>query len=692
MSDYIQLGTQLLAPSGYLSLMAGKVYHFLFRAGSVRLALFEERSREAKDEPGRKDKLPAEVYLIDLDGDLFDHALDHGLIVCKPFQDELPPWCQVPEVRHQENRIQRRVNDEKHRDRLEKKLSSYRYLLDNWAAIIRYQDPLKYLNQFARTSQPQINQKRLRQEFFAYLLYGFNPKILSYQYQRIGRWERLGHPGKKPGVKSLGVGAHHGFKSSEEQVIHDVAEAWRRWGQQGTSLGSIYRKLCAQIWQTAYIKDGRGIKRPIRTDGGPFLTRSAFVYRLKQMVGAKAIREKLKGSDFEREEMAPSCGKFTESLSNVGERSEADGYWVEELIYGPDGASPLPALVVVRIVDTVSGMFLGIGFSLGGETSAAYRMALFCSAIKKSVFGRLVGIEIDDESWPSVGLCDDAVVDKGAGGGNKGRANLPVGDPVFLTLPPTGKGQGKATVEASHPRQNETRDRPAHTETSLNLLGVVRSEIQDTISANDSRDMSGRLTPQMLPTLDRPTPLGIFDYCARRGRNNLRQISKDEAVRAFLTPVTLVARADGVYYQYQRYVSDALLQTGILQTVVASGFQQKLQGYMLDMCTRYCFLEWHGELIELSAVLALREDEEQLYISLHQLELAHQMIRRMKSDFRVHSEVVKVEGLQEFTRKTGTPPEVTTVRAGPVKRKTKRGEAQARVVKAILTHKGDAAW
>jgi hypothetical protein len=691
MSDHILIGTQMLSPAGYLNLSAGKVYHFLVRAGCVRLVLFEERAPVRVGKNQRIDHPPPEVILIEIDGKYFDDGIDHGDIVVKPFQDPLPPWCsEIPDAEH--GTAQSGQNSKKtktsHEERLTRTLAAYQPLLEDMAAIIKSTDPFKHINEFARSSQPQLNGKRLRAEIFAYILYSCNSSVIAYQTHRIGRWKRQGHPGKKPGIKSLGVGKLSQSKSTDEALLGEIRQAWSKWGKLGTSIKSIYRKTCAQIWRTTVVKDAFGVKYQIRTDGALPITYQQFRYRLNKLYGSKIIKETLSGHAFFREEMAPSLGKFTESICNVGERVDADGYWVDEVVIGPDGKNPLPALVVVRIVCCVSGMFLGIGFSLGGETAAAYRMALFCMAVKKSIFGRLLGLDIDDTSWPSVGLCDDVVTDRGAGGGKKGRALLPEGNPIIHSMPPTGYGQGKAIVESSNPRKNQVRDRPAYTVTSFGLIDVVRREVQNTISLNDARDMSGRLTPKMLEYLDRITPLDIFNKLSERGRSSLRPIAFDDAIRSFLTPVELTAKPDGVYHRYQRYKSDKLEKTGILQTVTASGNELKLPGFMLDMSTRYCFLDWKGELIELAAVLALREDEDQLYISLHQLNEVDRIIRKLKSDFRIHSDAALVEGIQDLSIKTGIAPENITVKKGVAKRRSKKGSSQAKLVKSVLIHAG----
>jgi hypothetical protein len=188
----------------------------------------------------------------------------------------------------------------------------------------------------------------------------------------------------------------------------------------------------------------------------------------------------------------------------------------------------------------------------------------------------------------------------------------------------------------------------------------------------------------MIQYLDRTTPLDIYKKLTQRGRNNLRPITFEDAVRSYLTPVKLVAKPDGVYLRYQRYTSNELVNTGILQSVATTGNELSLEGYCLDMSLRYCFMEWKGQLLELAAVLALREDEEQLFISLHEIEELDTILKKMKSDHRVHSSAVNVEGMVDFSKKTGSSPERITVRSGP-KRKNKNRD-QSKTVKALMTH------
>ena len=672
MIGHIKIGTQLRAPDGYLNLKSGVLYHFLIRGQCVRLISFEERPPVRVGVKQRIERPPPEVHLVEITGDYFDNGLDLGMIVVQPYQEQLPPWCAglgKEEVGEIHKKAKQRVS---HQERLDRTLKSYQPLIDQFDLIIKDSNPFEIINRFARLARPQINGKALRAKYFAYMLYGCDSRIISYQGQRIGRGERA--LGKKSGRKAIGIGKSYFHSSNDAQLVSDVRLGWEKYAHLGTPISKIYGDTCSYIWKTVAVEDSSGLRRQSRPDGGGFLTYEQFKYRLFQIFGREAVYEKIRGFAYVREEISASRGKFTESLLNAGDRTEADGYWLEELVIGPDGKNALPAIVVVRIVCVTTGMFLGIGFSIGGETAAAYRMAVFCMSVKKSFFGRLIGLDIDDRDWPSVGFCDDCVTDRGAGGGKKTKANIPEGMAVISTLPPTGFGQGKATIESSHPRKIQMRDRPAYRVTSYNIMELIRREVSRTIALNKSRDIAERITPSMLKYLSHASPVALYNGLSERGRNNLRSISMETAIRAFLTQIELTVKPDGLYYRYQRYTAKCLVKIGLLQASVGVSPPPVVRGYMLDMSTRFCFFEWNGDLLEVAAILALREDDEQLFISLHEVEVANEIIRRMKSDARVNKGAVMAEEPQDFMQKTGSGPERTVMKPGrPHRRPLWRG-------------------
>ncbi|MFN3731974.1 hypothetical protein [Comamonas testosteroni] len=687
MNYQILIGTQLVVSNEFNSLTQNRVYYFLARTSQVRLVWFEDREPKRVGKKLRADSPLPKVHIMDVSGDIFDYGLDQGFISVKPCQDELPHWLVPEDISPESKNAGSNIIFDKQEERVKRKIQTIAPLVESAQSILSLENPFKYLNHYAKLSCPELNTSRLRTEFFSYILFRRDERVLRYRVGRIGLWDRVNHKGGKPGIKSLGVSKNFLAKSTDIDVINDIKVGWQRWGKFGSTVSEIHQKVCAYLWEAETLENSRGVKVAIRPDGRPVLSEQQFRRRLHKIIGYEQVKTTLRGRAFWREEKASSTGRFSEDLCNVGERVESDGYWVKEKVLAPDGVSILPGLVVIRVKCVLSGMLLGIGFSLGGESAEAYRMAQFCMAIPKSLFGKYFGVEISDERWPSVGISDNLVFDRGAGSSIKAEASEPIGKAAMREMPPTGFGQGKAAIESSHPRKPKTRDRQAYRATSLNLIDLMRKEIERTIDQVDSADMSSRITPSMLAYVDRATPLAIFSALSERGRTCLRPISFEDAVRSFLSPVSLQVKADGVYHMYQRYTSADFALTGLMSIAATTGKQIEVTGYSMEMSLRYLFVEWKGKIIEVAAVLAIREDDEQLFISLEEMKLADQLLREMKSDLRVHASATKVEGLQRFISNAGISPEKYIVKQGAPKRKSKNLSSESRLIKEALTHR-----
>lgn len=687
MKSQILIGTQLVVSNEFHSLIPNATYYFLVRTNRVRLVWFEHQEIKRVGKKQRADSPLPKVHIVDISGELFDYGLDQGYIGVKHYQDELPLWLVSEDTPIKSKKIGGSICLDKQDARLKRKLKTIAPLVKSLEIILNLENPFQYLNHYARLSCPELNASRLRAEFFSYILFRRDERVLRYRVGRIGCWDRDNHKGKKPGATSLGVGKYLSAKSTDMDVMNDIRVGWQRWGKLGSTVREIHKNVCVYLWESEVIEMSKGVKITIRPDGRAALSEQQFRRRLYQLIGYEEVKTTLRGHAFWREERAPSKGRFSEDLCNVGERIESDGYWVKDKVLAPDGVNILPGLVVIRVKCVLSGMLLGIGFSLGGENAEAYRMAQFCMAIPKSLFGKYFGVEISDERWPSVGISDNLVFDRGAGCSIKAEASEPIGKATMREMPPTGFGQGKAAIESSHPRNPKTRDRQAYRTTSLNLIDLMRREIERTIDQVDSADMSSRITPSMLAYVDRATPLAIFSALSERGRTCLRPISFEDAVRSFLSPVSLQVKADGVYHMYQRYTSADFVLTGLMSIAASTGKQIEVTGYSMEMCLRYIFVEWKGKIIEVAAVLAIREDDEQLFISLEEMGLADQLLREMKSDLKVHASATKVEGLQRFITNAGISSEKCIVKPGVPKRKSKSLISEARLIKEVLTHR-----
>ena len=687
----ISLGTQLVAPEGFDQMRMDSLYIFLVNSaeiGSARLVSFVEQPPKLM---GRGDKAklqrpPPSVELIGIKRDRFEWAVGHGLIVHADRQDELPAWQAALGARSVENTEEERYkeNVKPHKDRIDTLLGHMQPLVADVRGFLLSDDPIGFINKVARTCSPPQNEARFRASFLLYIAYRSNRNVLAYQIQNVGQWDRNNHPGAKCGVVPKGLGRLHGHPSNEEQLKKEAIEGWDLYSMPGRSAGAVYRIVCIRIWLCRVIKDAQGRKRFVRPDGKPFMTYNQFWYRLVEHYGLPALQKTMYGRARYREDMAPSKGHFSEAVADICERTEEDGYWVKEVALAADGKTHLPPLIVVRIVDVATAFRLGIGFSLGGEKGDAYRMARFCMAVGGDFYCFLFGIDISFEDFPTLGLSADTVVDRGPGQGESAKAQSPEARAVFNEMPPTGFGQGKATVESTNPRSIRMRERPSFVQTNIPLIDLMRREIRNTVAENDSHDVHTRLGPRRIAQADRITPLDLYEKLSAVGRTAAMPISRDQAIREFLTPIPVELKADGVYIDSQRYDSTQLRASGVLDRV-PSPDAPSLKGFQMDMVLRYAWVEVRGTLIMVAAMLHLREDDEQLFLCAMERRLLREKLDEMKVDFDTHQHAVKAEADALFHKETGHYMGDSKRRAGKPKRNSQEAREEGKAVKKVLT-------
>jgi len=281
-----------------------------------------------------------------------------------------------------------------------------------------------------------------------------------------------------------------------------------------------------------------------------------------------------------------------------------------------DGTT-LPALCVVKARCILSGLELGIGFSLGSEVGSAYRMMLFSMAVPKDFFCMLWGIEgITNDDWPCEGMPQDIKFDRGPGSSLKLIEDSV--KPVYSVMAPSYTPQSKATVESSHPREIHMQGAPAHFASQHTPVQLAKREIRALNVRNNTANMMDRM--ELDPALAHvpPSANALWKHYSGRFRNAATPMSIDDAARAFLTPIELKVTKTGAYLGDRWYYSDELKKCGLLQKL-ARGSQASVncRGYMLDVCLLHVFMELpNGQLLLLRGRLRTREDKAMLEVSM----------------------------------------------------------------------------
>lgn len=673
----MHIGIQLHAPEGFETLQRDRIYHLLVndaRRERVLLVSFVQRPMRETVKAKRKKRStpPPFAELCVLHRAHFEGALLEGRIVRVEPQAILPPWLgELSATELDEHNVRRRDPVLSHEDRIDRILIHIAPLIERIDEVLLDDEPFRVINRHARACTPPQHETRMRCWVLTYLCFGRNRWALHYPVHRIGHWDRMDHEGKKFGRPSEVRGAQHGFGSNDAEMIRKIDEGYRRFAGPGVHLSAIYRKTLTEVFGCRTTRNAFGRRDFYQPDGLPFPTSEQFEYRIGQLFPLEARQITKYGYARARHEMKAPEGHFYASVGSVMERVEADGYVVDEVCEGFSPGSHLPRLVVVRIRCQASGALVGIGFSVGGERASAYRMAKFCMAIDKVRFCALFGHAIEAEEWPCVGMSPHEIVDRGPGMTVGARAQDGETRPMISEGAPSYAGQSKAIVESSNPRAIKLEGQPTYVVTKLTIPQIAWREINRTICANNASDVGSRLNNDAITDDVAHTPVAVWNYLSARGRTYALPMAFDDAVRAFLTPIELKAGPYGVSYMEQPFDSEALRATGLHQRVSAGQKKVVLRGYMLDVCVCHVWVEVDGALIQVDAMCAIADGDEQLYVSVLELEQIAQLKRRGHREFEFHRQAEIAHWDSRFEAEIGVPPDQRSRRPGRAKRGSK---------------------
>ncbi len=691
MSTGISIGTQLVAPDGYLDLEKGVTYYFLKSAahGTVYLVDFIERPARitTRKRPGGKatvNRVPTPIpFLLRMRRDDFESGVLDGQVIRSERQRHLPPWLEGLEGRDLDwLDARRRIARLSHGARIDRKLELISPLIRTISEILAADDPDQLLNAHARQCIPKQNETRLRLAFYTYLLFGRNRVALHYPVHRIGHWCRADHPSLvKRGRPSARRGKGNGFNATPE-MIEKIVDCYARKSGPGRDMKAIFRAFMSEMG--CRVRPGRdGHETYWHPDGLPFPTEGMFRYYVRQSFSRQQIQEQYVGRVQTRSKITPHRGAFTQNVCNAHERSEADAYALKEYPRGLIEGSTLHPLYVVRLRDVASGLITGIGFSLGSENAVAYRMARFCQAVGKVRFCGFFGITITPDQWPSIGVSPHDIQDRGPGATDGAFARHQDFQPVVREISPSYSGQSKAVIESSHPKSRSNHDAPSHFKSRMRVFELVRREIWRVLADNDTKDIGDRLTPDLLPHVHKLCPLALFNELDRRGRNDSAQISFEDAVRTFLAKQSARLSRKGVELCGQSYTSDALRDSGALRRVHG---QQSLpvDVYVMEACVRQIWMDVEGVLIELDLQASLRVGNEELYLSLAELVERDKHLHRLRLELEEHRNATISKNERAFEEESGKAWHAGARISGRPRRGTKAARQEAAESKAAM--------
>ena len=675
-----QTTTQIhgLSPGFYYRLVAS-----LPRKNTLLLALFGKHKT-------------FDALLLRVDRDAFETALINKVIFRSEQQFDMPPHlCNFSGINFAQMNSDRTlkmgwsaVDEKSYGSRVRKRLAAIQPLLDREAEIFSSANPVRLINQYARAAHlegdpsggkvKQQNANRIRYWFFSYICHGRNLWSLMPAFVNNGNWNR---DDREPHLQSGAISKvpeRERTTALSPEMVTQVINGYNRHVRVGKAMTKIYQDFLAYDVKALIIESVDGRKRLICPDKTPVPTFDQFCYRIKKTFGLSGIRRASYGSHKYRRRFAEQLGRFSENLSSIMERSEEDAEYSKARPAGLIHGQPIDPLVTTRAVDGISGFQFALGFGYATEDGQAYKDLMFCAAIDKVEWCALFGMVITPEQWPSRGLPQHRVSDRGPGMKLEAdRYNSKTGEfagTVLREITPSGMGQSKASVETSNEKIRKLEGPSSMLVSNLTPVQMIQRDISRLIEANHTLDMSARMTPEMKLESVRPTPIRLWNWYDDRARTRAQPIAYEDAVRQYLRKVDVTIKRDGAYLKYQRYTSQALSDTKLPERIADLGVQH-VDGYVLNLCVRYIWIEINNCIIKVKAELPTNDDEEQLYISFAELLStdSNHRIQNLREDENRLAESVQAK--QNFKALTGKKRDETArIRAVPARKKAKSQE------------------
>ncbi len=642
------------------TLVPGSFYHFLKSPSwsncsyLVQYALDSRQSRSSKKNSAKKSRKPEPIAILHVvNKEDFEAALAHGVIVIHEKSPSLPPWM----FSQTEGDLislseRRRSTVESHQDRIDKRVAVVYETAIRIDEILNLDDPISDINSRAKQNKPVQHVTRFRCWLFTYLLFG--SVGLHFATANIGRWSR-----------KLAAENRNALTQSTvtEERAQKIVFAYHKHKSEKLE-GAIYATAMRVTYGCLVKTNELGRRALYHPKGDWFPSERIFFYHVDQSLNLDDRRKNRLGAKRYHNDIAPSMGSFTEFVGNAYERVEYDPFHNSALPKGVLGAT-MPKLITGRLRDAASGMITGISFDMGGETLTAYYAAQFCAAVDKQRYCRLFGIDIQPWEWPCVGISLKVHMDRGPASSAIAEDTIIFNENIELA--PSGKGQAKAIVESSHPRSLKQNEGPSYLQSDLSIFQMCKQEILRVLKDNESFDVSERIPAEWMDSVDRATPLCLFNEFVKRGRCDAEVMSFDSAVRKYLPLAKIDVTRDGITFVGEPFVSPLLQETDFFHRI-PKGRTFHFDVYFLRACVHHVWLDYKGQIFELVATSKINNGVNSTYWSYDELCVIADKRRVLAREVKEHAKAVRVEidGLAEEI--TGRPLGASVRRSGRVRR------------------------
>ena len=582
-------------------------------------------------------------------------------------QFNLPPWLEevdnvnfdeIEERRHATLARRNKKNDQEllsYRQQVESRLKKIAQAMEISTEILTAPNPLRVIYSTIK-NDASCHAHRVQVWFFAFLLHGQNEWALKQPTHKNGCWKRDDddHKDTKFGRPSL-AGSCFGWTAVE--MRDTIVECYIRYVDLCKTMRSIHRKALRDDFGCITSTDKNGNDTWIHPQNKPFPSYGQFRYVVVDELTLEFVQTQIYGQARMKSKATVNVSNQTAQYASILEELQVDAYFLPERPKSVNSDEPTEPLVVAEAVCVTTGAVVGVGFSLGSETGEAYRSMLFCMAVPSEYRARLYGIPPEKLNWIMQGISAAFTSDRGPAGHRKFAENLEQRFPV-KTIAPSYNGQAKAPVETTHPKFVQLEGQPTYIASKLNVPQMIKREVLRAAAKNHSKDISARLSDQAIHDFHTEgrvaTPHHYWQYLNVRLRTCARDMSIEEAVRAFWTPTKLPVDADGVRFRHRHYTSKAFGESSLMKQVGLTK-DLEVQAYVFSLVVRIVWVEVNGRLIEIEASQRVRVGDEEKMITLSEYEATADLLKKLQSKSRLSAQAAVNRVEADFESMTGIP-------------------------------------
>lgn len=429
-----------------------------------------------------------------------------------------------------------------------------------------------------RASELGVYKKKIYRLLYRYWINGQVRNALLKNYTRVGKSSRTFIEGKRPGRKATYQGELvTQYKMLEAVDLKCIKAGYALFVDDETaSRRAAYDKMLSMFYKVKELsKQPESLEKLLPTSEIPSYRQ--FVHQGRKIfdetttargrMGERKWQKDGRGLEGTvRDNLRGPCHQF-EIDSTVADIYLVNSYSRHMLIGRP---------IIYVVIDSYSGMIVGLYVGLEGPSWNGARQALFNAFTPKQKFCALNGVTISEDDWPCHHLPQEVFADRGEML-SEGAEGLASGLGVDIGIAPPFRPDWKSMVESRFnilnslsgirwmpggvaSRYKERGERDYRLDATMNMREFTKTIIKCVLHYNEFNRQPARLSKQMIDDQVEPTPRAIWNWAIQNEfmQDNYRT---EELVYLHLLPrATGSVRKGGILFRGMHYVSEYITQ------------------------------------------------------------------------------------------------------------------------------------